>query len=98
MKIVVFSAHPDDAETGVGGFCTCASKSGHEVLINHMSKEVRGRKFNGIPESKVRVSEAKEAVQILYVKVDLEWKVRIRQRVLRELRISKIEEVFLGSE
>ena len=51
-------------------FCAHASKSGHEVLIVLFSKEVRGRKINAVPESEVRVAEAKEAAQILGVKVD----------------------------
>lgn len=56
MKIIVLSAHPDDAETGTGGFCTRASKDGHEVLIVHISKEVRGNKVNGLSEAKVRTA------------------------------------------
>ena len=70
MKIIVFSAHPDDAETGTGGFCARASSLGYEVLIVHISKEVRGNKINNISEAKIRVAEAKEAAKILGVKVD----------------------------
>ena len=69
MKIIVFSAHPDDAETGAGGFCARAAKSGHNVLIVHISKEVRNKKINGVSESKIRMAEAKNAAHILGVRV-----------------------------
>lgn len=71
MRIVVLSAHPDDAETGAGGFCIRAAKAGHEVLIVHISRELRGNKVNGLPEAEVRTAEAKEAGRILGVRVDL---------------------------
>ncbi len=69
MKIIVFSAHPDDAETGAGGFCARAAHLGHEVLIVHLSTEVQGKKIEGIPESQVRSAEGKAAAEILGVQV-----------------------------
>ncbi|MFH0962586.1 MAG: PIG-L deacetylase family protein [Planctomycetota bacterium] len=69
MKILVFSAHPDDAETGAGGFCLKASRAGHDVLVIHISKEVQGRTYDGVPESAVRVEEARQAAKVLGVKV-----------------------------
>ena len=69
MKIIVFSAHPDDAETGAGGFCARMSKLGHNVIILHMGKEKRGRKIKGIPEAEVRIAEAEKSAKILGVKV-----------------------------
>jgi len=70
MKIVIFSAHPDDAETGAGGFCARALKTGHEVLIIHLSKEIRGRKIDNTPEAEIRVAEGKNAAQILGARVE----------------------------
>ncbi|MFA5864081.1 MAG: PIG-L deacetylase family protein [Phycisphaerae bacterium] len=70
MKILVFSAHPDDAETGAGGLIARAAKAGHEVLIVHFGTAVRGRKINGIPESEIRQREARAAADILGAAVD----------------------------
>ena len=69
MKILVFSAHPDDADTGAGGFCTRAAKEGHDVLIVHISKEVKGKEYDGIPERDVRVAEGEAAARIMGVRV-----------------------------
>lgn len=71
MKIMVLSAHPDDAETGAGGLCIKALESGHEVLIVHMSSERKNRNIDGVPESVVRTAEAKEASRILGTQVEL---------------------------
>jgi len=70
MKIIVLSAHPDDAETGTGGLCARASNAGHEVLIVHLSREVRNNKINGISEAKIRTLEGKKAAKILGVQVE----------------------------
>ena len=69
MKIVVLSAHPDDAETGAGGFCARAAQTGHDVLILHISKECRDNRIDGKPEADVRTAEAAEAARILGVRV-----------------------------
>jgi len=69
MKILVFSAHPDDAETGAGGFCARAAGEGHDVLIVHISKEVKDKTYDGVPEREVRVAEAERAAEILGVRV-----------------------------
>jgi len=70
MKILLLSAHPDDAETGAGGFCIKAVEAGHDVIIIHMSSERKGRRIEGIPERKVRKKEGKNAARILGVKVE----------------------------
>jgi len=70
MKIVVLSAHPDDGETGAGGFCIRAVEAGHDVTIVHMSSERRNRKIGGVAESEVRTAEGREAARILGVKVE----------------------------
>ena len=69
MKILVFSAHPDDGETGAGGFCLRAVQAGHEVTIVHISKEVKGKMIDGVPERDVRVAEGEAAAEILGVRV-----------------------------
>ena len=69
MNLIVFSAHPDDAETGAGGLCARAAHSGHQVLIVHLSSEVRGHMIEGHPESEVRVTEGQASAQILGVEV-----------------------------
>ena len=69
MKILVFSAHPDDAETGAGGLCARAAKEGHDVLIVHISKEVKDRTYDGVPEREVRVAEGEKAAKVLGVRV-----------------------------
>ncbi len=70
MNIMVLSAHPDDAETGTGGLCARAAQSGHEVLIVHLSKEVRGKKIGGVAEAKVRTAEGQSAADILGAQVE----------------------------
>ncbi|MBN1444826.1 MAG: PIG-L family deacetylase [Candidatus Omnitrophica bacterium] len=70
MKIIVLSAHPDDAEAGAGGFCIRAFEAGHDVTIVHMSSERQNRKIDGVGESEVRMAEGKEAARILGVKVE----------------------------
>ncbi|MDD3726504.1 MAG: PIG-L family deacetylase [Candidatus Ratteibacteria bacterium] len=70
MNIIVLGAHPDDAETGAGGFCIKATQYGHSVTIIHMSSGRKGRKIEGIPESKVRKEEGEKAGKILGVKVE----------------------------
>ena len=69
MKILVFSAHPDDAETGAGGFCLRAVQAGHDVVIVHISKEVKDRTYDGVPERDVRVAEGEAAAKVLGVRV-----------------------------
>jgi LmbE family N-acetylglucosaminyl deacetylase len=93
MKIVVLSAHPDDAETGAGGLCARAAQTGHEVLIVHAGAEVRGRQHDGVPESEVRTAEAREAAKILGVKVEFldyymgEYPATIESTIVLEKRL-----------
>jgi len=59
MLLLVFSAHPDDAESCVGGSILHSRSKGYKVLIVHMTAE---------PEN--RVEEAKKAAKILDVDVE----------------------------
>ena len=71
MKILLFSAHPDDAEDGAGGFCARFAKEGHDVVIVHITREVEGKTYDGVPEREVRTAEAEASAALLGVRVRL---------------------------
>lgn len=91
MKILVFGAHPDDPESGCGGFIVNAVQAGHEVHCLYATAFREGREFFGRPEKEVRTAEARAACEILgatpefldypheHIDVNLENRQRIAQ-------------------
>jgi N-acetylglucosamine malate deacetylase 1 len=68
LKIVVFSAHPADSESGVGGLAAILAKAGHEVIFAVASPFRGDRKVNGQYEVTIRTDEEAAAVKLLGVK------------------------------
>ncbi len=67
LRIVVFSAHPADAESGVGGLAATLAKQGHEVIFAVASAFRGERKINNKPEVGIRSEEEAVACKILGV-------------------------------
>jgi LmbE family N-acetylglucosaminyl deacetylase len=65
VRVVVFGAHPDDPESGVGGLVTMLTQAGHEVICAYGTSFRGDRKINGEPESDVRQREATAACKVL---------------------------------
>jgi LmbE family N-acetylglucosaminyl deacetylase len=65
LKIVVFSAHPDDPESGAGGLIASLGRQGHQVIVAYATCFRGERRFLGRPEAEVRRAEASTACQIL---------------------------------
>jgi LmbE family N-acetylglucosaminyl deacetylase len=68
LRIVIFGAHCDDPETGVGGLASKLSKAGHEVIMAYAATFRDDRKINEEPEDAVRRRESTEASAILGAK------------------------------
>ena len=64
MKILLLRAHPDDAETSAGGFCARFAKEGHDIVIVHMTRGVKGKTYDGVPERDVRTAEAEASAAV----------------------------------
>ena len=74
MKVVIVSAHPDDAETAAGGLIATAAKAGHEVVILHGGPAVKGLEYEGRLSWDVRTEEATAAADILGARVEFfDW-------------------------
>lgn len=58
--VVVFGAHPDDAEMGMGGTIARLSRAGHSVLIASLTRGEAGT--YGTPESRAREAAAAAAI------------------------------------
>jgi len=67
LKIVVFSAHPADSESGVGGLAATLAKQGHEVIFAVASAFRGERKIAGQPEVGIRTEEEAAACKLLGV-------------------------------
>jgi LmbE family N-acetylglucosaminyl deacetylase len=67
LRIVVFSAHPADAQSGVGGLASTLVKQGHEVIFAVASAFRGERKIAGEPEVGIRTAEEAEACKLLGV-------------------------------
>jgi LmbE family N-acetylglucosaminyl deacetylase len=65
LRVVVFGAHPDDPESGVGGLAAILSRDGHEVLLAYGTTFRGDRHFFGRPEQDVRCNEASAACKVL---------------------------------
>jgi LmbE family N-acetylglucosaminyl deacetylase len=68
MKTLVFGAHPDDPESGCGGFAAQSVKAGHEVVFMYATAYRQGRQFFGRPEREVRTEEALSACEVIGVR------------------------------
>ena len=67
LKILVFSAHPADSESGVGGLAATLVKEGHEVIFAVASAFRGERKVDGKPEVGIRTEEEAAAAKLLGV-------------------------------
>jgi N-acetylglucosamine malate deacetylase 1 len=67
LKIVVFSAHPADSESGVGGLAATLAEQGHEVIFAVASAFRGERKIDGKPEVGIRTEEEAAACKLLGV-------------------------------
>jgi GlcNAc-PI de-N-acetylase len=67
QKIVVFSAHPADSESGVGGLAATLTRQGHEVIFA-VASAFRGQwKIDGKLEVEIRSGEVAAACKLLGV-------------------------------
>ncbi|MAE63724.1 MAG: hypothetical protein CMJ18_05585 [Phycisphaeraceae bacterium] len=74
MKVIIVSAHPDDAETASGGFIAKAADAGHEVVILHGGPAVKGLEYEGRSSWDVRTEESAVAAKILGARLEfLDW-------------------------
>ena len=70
MRILVFGAHPDDPDSGAGGFIALASEKGHEVIAISLTKgELTGKARSIEENAKINEREAIEAFKILGAKI-----------------------------
>src|SRR5437667_7870139 len=58
LRVVVFSAHPDDPLWGAGGLMTLLTRDGHEVISAYGTCFRGDRRIEGEPEAAVRRREA----------------------------------------
>ncbi len=66
MKIMVVGAHPDDPETGCGGFMALCSGAGHTVVSAYLTRGEAGCRGKSHEEAaQIRTEEAMEACKIL---------------------------------
>ena len=70
MKVVIVSAHPDDAETAAGGLIATAVKADYEVVILHGGPAVKGLEYEGRLSWDVRTEESTAAADILGARVE----------------------------
>lgn len=64
MTIVILGAHPDDPESGCGGFAVAAVRRGHRVVFVYASSGVPGQRIGNAAEDAVREEEARAACKI----------------------------------
>jgi bacillithiol biosynthesis deacetylase BshB1 len=95
---LIFGAHPDDAEMGMGGTIAALCRAGHAVLIVSLTRGERGT--HGDPET--RALEARDAAAILGCEAQLldlpdtrlENNIATRERVMRIIREHRPRLVF----
>ena len=74
MKVLILSAHPDDAETAAGGFAARNVQGGHEVVILHGGPAVREMGYKDRLSWDVRREESEAAAEELGARVAfLDW-------------------------
>src|SRR5262245_51395875 len=68
LRVIVFGAHPDDAELKAGGTAAKWAKLGHEVkLVSVTNGDIGHWKMAGGPLAKRRLAEVKAAAKVLGV-------------------------------
>jgi len=65
LRVVIFGAHCDDNELGVGGLMRMLADQGHEVISAYATAYRRGRMIGGKSENTVRRAESTAACRIL---------------------------------
>jgi LmbE family N-acetylglucosaminyl deacetylase len=65
LRVVVFSAHPDDPMWGAGGLMAELSRSGHEVISAYGTCFRGDRRIGGEPEADVRRREASASCAVV---------------------------------
>jgi len=65
MNIVVVGAHPDDPESGCGGFTMQAVGAGHRVVFLYLTSGYLDRRYGDRPVVEVRELEARAACELL---------------------------------
>ena len=74
MKLLVLSAHPDDAETAAGGLLARCAEAGHETVILHAGPAVRGLEYEGRLSWDVRTEESEAAaIELAARLILLDW-------------------------
>lgn len=74
MKLIVVSAHPDDAETAAGGLIAMTVASGHEVVVLHGGPAVTDLMYGGRRSWDVRREESEAAARVLGARLVLfDW-------------------------
>lgn len=70
MRIVIFGAHPDDPDSGAGGFIALATEKEHEVIAISLTRgELTGRGKSIEENAIINEKEAIEAFKILGAEV-----------------------------
>src|SRR5688500_16228974 len=72
LRIIVFGAHPDDAEFKTGGVAAKWAKLGHKVkLVSVTNGDIGHWEISGAPLAKRRADEAKAAAAKLGVTAEV---------------------------
>src|SRR5690554_946475 len=96
LRIIAIFAHPDDAESKMGGTAALWAQMGHEVkFVSITNGDAGHQEIGGGALAKIRYAEAQEAARRLGVKeyvvldnhdAELLPHLHIRQQVIREIR------------
>lgn len=96
LRIIAIFAHPDDAESKMGGTAALWAEMGHEVkFVSITNGDAGHHEIGGGVLAKIRTAEAQEAARRLGVKeyvvldnhdAELLPHLHIRQQVIREIR------------
>ncbi len=96
LRIIAIFAHPDDAESKMGGTAALWAEMGHEVkFVSITNGDAGHHEIGGGMLAKIRMAEAQEAARRLGVKeyvvldnhdAELLPHLHIRQQVIREIR------------
>src|SRR5207244_8524583 len=98
LRIIVFGAHPDDAELKAGGTAAKWAKLGHEVkMVSVTNGDIGHWRMAGGPLARRRLAEVKAADKILGAETEvldihdgeLEPTVENRRKIVRLIRACK---------